>query len=128
MAKPPLCKNQHPDGRVCDLYLDHYGDHKEKHLRSSWNANDIYISTIVKTLVEMLITELTENWKNSHVRYSIVDLPVKDLKIEEVEHFVKSYPDAERYRVLLGTYWITIVDQKREKEQREAYLLRPPVS
>lgn len=37
MTKSPLCKNQHPDGRVCDLYLDHYGDHKEKHLRSSWH-------------------------------------------------------------------------------------------
>lgn len=37
MAKPPLCKNQHPDGRVCDLYLDHYGDHKEKHLKSAWH-------------------------------------------------------------------------------------------
>lgn len=36
MTKPPLCKDQHEDGRVCALYLDHYGDHKENHLRSSW--------------------------------------------------------------------------------------------
>jgi hypothetical protein len=40
MAKPPLCKNEHPDGRVCALYLDHYGDHKENHLRSSWTDEE----------------------------------------------------------------------------------------
>lgn len=41
MARHPLCKNQHPDGRVCALYLDHYGDHKENHLRSAWSDKDV---------------------------------------------------------------------------------------
>lgn len=41
MARHPLCKDKHPDGRVCALYLDHYGDHKENHLRSSWSDEDV---------------------------------------------------------------------------------------
>lgn len=34
------CRNQSKDGRICVLYSNHYGDHKEKHLKSSWGDGE----------------------------------------------------------------------------------------
>lgn len=40
MSKPPLCKDVSRNGRICALYKDHYGDHKENHLRTSWPRDE----------------------------------------------------------------------------------------
>lgn len=34
------CKHQAKDGRVCALYTNHHGDHKDNHLKSSWTDED----------------------------------------------------------------------------------------
>lgn len=34
------CKNQSKDGRVCSLYIEHFGDHKENHGKSSWKGGE----------------------------------------------------------------------------------------
>lgn len=34
------CHHEAKDGRVCILYFNHFGDHKSKHLASSWSDGE----------------------------------------------------------------------------------------
>lgn len=34
------CRAKAEDGRICSLYSQHYGKHKEKHLRSEWEDGE----------------------------------------------------------------------------------------
>lgn len=55
MTKPPLCKYEALDGRVCVLYKDHISEkHKENHLRSEWGDEMAFLDKMVTESLQTL--------------------------------------------------------------------------
>lgn len=41
--RPRECRNVSPEGYVCELYVNHHGAHKDKHLRHSWHHTSLTV-------------------------------------------------------------------------------------